>query len=414
MKLIFKLAWRSIWRNWRRSFLTIIAIFFAVFLSVAMRGIQNGTYENNIKMAASIFTGYLQIQREGYHDNPSLLKSFKYSEKLKKFLDDNEQVKAYTPRINGFGLIGKEEKTFGVALFGIDPATEATVTTLNKKIEEGEFLSNARKYDIIIGRTLLDNLNAEIGDTLVILTSGFDGSMGNLKFRISGVSKMGSREFDAMSVFMTLDAADELMAMRGRITSIAISLGSIDILPVVKKDLSDFFEENKIDGKKLTALDWGELMPELKQSIELDDISGILFLAILIVVVAFGILNTLTMSITERFRDFGVMLALGTDHGTLIKIVFLETLILTFIGLIAGSLAGYAVNYYIYLNPITFGGNIAEVAKEFGFEPKVWASIEPMIFVNNALVILITAMVAFIYPAWKVIKLEALKGIRYT
>ncbi len=414
MKLILKLAWRSIWRNWRRSAITIAAIFFAVFLSVAMRGIQLGTYENNINIAASIFTGYMQIQREGYNDNPTLLRSFNYNEEIRRYLSAINNIKAFTPRINSFGLIGKGEKSFGVALFGIDPDTEKNVTTMHTKVERGKYLSNDRKYDIIIGKTLNKNLNAQIGDTIVILTSGLDGSMGNLKFRISGVTKMGSNDFDAMSVFMTLEAAKELMAMGDRITSIAISLESIDLLPDVKKDLNKYFADNKIDGKQLTVLDWGELMPEMKQSIELDDISGILFLAILIVVVGFGILNTLTMSITERFREFGVMLAIGTDHSTLIKIVIFETLILTFVGLLLGSFVGYLVNYYIYLYPITLGGEIADLTQEFGFEPKVWSSIEPMIFVKNTIVILITALVAFIYPAWKVLKLEALKGIRYT
>ena len=225
---------------------------------------------------------------------------------------------------------------------------------------------------------------------------------------------MGSSEFDAMSLFITLDASKELMAMGNRIASIAVSLESIEMLPEVKKDLTSYLAEHKIDGKELTVLDWSELMPEMTQSIELDNISGILFLAILIVVVAFGILNTLTMSITERFKEFGIMLAIGTKQSVLLRIVFFETLILTFVGLLIGSLVGFALNYYIFLNPIPMGGEMAELTREFGFEPKIWSSIDSIIFINNALIILVTAMVAFIYPAWKVMKLEALKGIRYT
>lgn len=414
MKLILKLAWRSIWRNWRRSLLTIAAIFFAVFLSVSMRGIQAGTYEENIKIATKIFTGYIQIQRVGYYDNPSLLKTFNYNDKLKNYLSSVKKIKSFTPRINGFGLIGYDKKSFGVAIFGVDPQTEKTVTTLNTKVIKGNFLSNDKKYDIVIGKTLQKNLEVNIGDTVIVLTSGFDGSMGNLKFRVGGISKMGSSNFDAMSLFMTLEASKELMAMGNRIASIAVTLESIEILPEVKKELNTYFSEHQIDGKELTVLDWSELMPEMKQSIELDDISGILFLAILIVVVAFGILNTLTMSITERFKEFGIMLALGTKQSVLLRIVFFETLLLTFVGLLVGSLAGFAVNYYIYLNPIPIGGDMGELYREVGFEPMIWSSIDFMIFVNNALIILVTALVAFIYPGWKVMKLEALKGIRYT
>ena len=127
MKLILILAWRNIWRNWRRSLLTILAIFFAVFLSVIMRGFQKGTYKSNIELATSIFSGDIQIQEEGFQDNPSLRKSFRYDDEIIKKIEDTKHLNGYAPRIYSFGLIGFGDNSTGAAIFGIDPEHEKDV-----------------------------------------------------------------------------------------------------------------------------------------------------------------------------------------------------------------------------------------------------------------------------------------------
>lgn len=389
--------------------MTILAVFFAIFLSVAMRGMQYGTYASNIRMATQIFTGFLQIQHEDFKDNPSLRKSFVLTDTLEQALRKNKFIKNFTERVYGYGLAAFEDNTVGAAVFGIDPATEKGVSTLMKKVIEGRGLDNSKPYDIIVGETMAKNLKAGVGDTLVILSSDYYGTMGNLKFRIGGLSRMGSPQFDNRSVFMTLSAARELMAMPERISVVAISLHNIEDLDQAANSL-----EKDLNDTNLAVLDWGEIMPDFKQSIEFDNISGVLMLAILIIVVAFGILNTVLMSVTERFREFGVMLALGTPHRTLLAVVFLETLFLTFIGLIVGVIFASALNYYFIVEPITFTGDMAEMMQQYGFEPIMTSSLNPIVFIENVLVIFITALLVFIYPGYRIMKLEPLKGIRYT
>ena len=155
-------------------------------------------------------------------------------------------------------------------------------------------------------------------------------------------------------------------------------------------------------------------MPDFKQSIDLDNISGMMMLIVLIVIVAFGILNTVLMSVTERFNEFGVTLSIGIPQMKLVMLIFIETVFITIIGIIIGDIIGWGINYYILHNPIEFGGEMAPLMEEFGWLPRMESSVDFWIFLNNSILILVVSILAWIIPAYKVYKLEPLKGIRYT
>ena len=409
MKLILKLAWRNIWRNKRRSLLTLGAICFATFASIAMRGVQHGTYAINIKYAVRLFSGYLQIQKEGYNDNPSLNKAFGNVKALEKKLSELKIVKGYAPRIYADGLVSYKDNSFGAGIFGVDPQKEKSVITFMSRLNEGRFFTSDTSNNIVIGYKLLENLKAHIGDEVVILSQGADGSLGNLKFKIVGTIKSGSSDFDAMGVFMGIKKADELLAMYGRVHAIAISLNNLEDLEPAKEQIKQL-----LAGSGLTVLTWDELMPDFKQSIEFDNVSGILYLAILVIIVAFGILNTVLMSVTERFKEFGITLAIGMPQVKLMHLVLIETIFITLIGVLLGNIIGYGINTYFIYHPIEFSGDLAVIYQEYGFLPRIVSSLLPSMFFNTTITILATSLVSCIYPLYKVFKLEPLKGIRYT
>jgi len=391
------------------------AIMFAVFLTIIMRGMQLGTYDKNIQNTLEMMTSYLQIQVVGYLDNPTLRKTFNYDEKVQKILNSEEKIIAYTPRINADGLIGNKTNSFGTGIIAVDPETERKVSKLNERVKDGEFVNSQNKFGIVVGYKLLENLQAKIGDEIVILSSGYDGTMGNLKFKIIGTSKFGQTEFDKMSVFMHIDAARELLSMGNKVSAVAINIDNLHNSDEVKSNLNEKLFDLKLNNDyKLSTFDWGELLPSMKQSIEFDNAQGIVTLGILLALVAFGILNTVVMSITERYREFGVLIALGMRQIKLVIILFIETIFIALIGSIVGSIGGYFLNYYLLLNPIKFSGDMAEMYEEFGWEAALYSSLEPSIFISTLISIFSIVLIVYFLPAYRLMKLEALKGIRYT
>lgn len=409
MKLLLKLAWRNIWRNRRRSIITITTITFAVMLSVTMRGVQLGTYEVNIRHVVEVFSGYMQIQHPGYQSNPSLQKNVRYDAAIREILDAEPLVTSYTPRIAADGLVSFGENSLGAAMIGIDPQREARTSQMMSRINEGSLFESDTSLSVVVGYKLLQNLKAAIGDEIVILAQGYDGSLGNMKFRISGTVKTGSPEFDGIAVFMGLKSAQDLLAFYGRASVVAIMVDGL-------RDLPDAYDRLKepIESSNHALLRWNEVMPDLQQAIDLDNISGILFLGILVIVVAFGITNTVLMSVTERFREFGITLSIGMPQSTLLSLVLLESLMIMLIGTLIGNMFAAGVNYYIVQNPIVFGGDFEAIYAEYGFLPRIESTMRPSVFVNSTLSILGVSLLAIIYPLVKVFKLEPLKGIRYT
>lgn len=374
-----------------------------------MRGIQLGTYEESIKHAVEQFSGYIQIQPKSYKKNPSLNKTIKLSPEIKSYLDNSQLIKGYAERIIADGLISYKDNSFGAAIFGIVPNQEAKTTRIIERINKGNFFHSDTSNEIVVGYKLLHNLNAEIGDEVVVLAQGYDGTLGNLKFKIVGAVKLGSYEFDAMAVFMGLKTSQELLMMYGKSSIAAISLTSLDNIPEVKSEL-----QNYVDQENEVVLAWQEVMPELEQFISLDNISGIFFLFILVIIVAFGILNTLLMSVTERFNEFGVTLAIGMKQSKLVILILLETIFLSFVGVIIGDLIGFGVNTYLITNPIMFEGELRSLYEEYGFLPIIKSSIKASIFITTSIGVVLISILASIYPIIKTYRLEPLKGIRYT
>ena len=406
--IFLKISWRNLWRNRRRTVVTLLAIVFATFLFVFTRGMQFGTYAATIRMTAEQFSGYLQIQHPDYLNNPGLHKSFPLTRRLIDPIRKLPMVTGFAPRLYAEGLAGLNHNAVGLTLMGIDPVLEKTVTQLHSKIKKGRFLTSASRQEVVLGETLLKNLGGNIGDHIVVLSQGFDGSLGNMKFTIVGAIKTGSRELDQYTAIMGLKDLQELLSMDNRIHAIVIHLQHLRHLPETRQRLQ------MVLFPDLVVRSWDEVLPDLKQSIELDNVGGLLFLIILVIVVAFGILNTLLMSVTERFREFGVLLSLGLSNLRLAQIVLLESLYMTTMGIAIGLLLGYAANYFVVLHPIPLGEKLATISQEYGFAPKIYSTVEPWIFIQSFQYIFLIALLATLYPIYKVMKLEPLKGIRCT
>ncbi|CUT01763.1 ABC transporter permease [Candidatus Chrysopegis kryptomonas] len=409
MKFFLKFAWRNIWRNKRRTLITILAVMFATSLTVVMRGLQLGSYAYFIRTIAGDYSGYIQIQRAGYKDDPSLRKTFHFTEDIKNLLDSNRDVVAYSPRLFANVLVSSGENSYGGLIYGVDPNFEVKYSNFHNKIVKGKFLNSSSSGEVVLGYKLFQNLRLNIGDEVVILGQGIDGGLCDGKFKVVGVVKLGYTELDNMVIFMGLKDLQDFLYAENRVSVISVLLSDFDRIEKVKKNFSDI-----LNPKGLVVLGWDEVMVELKQTIDFDNASGILFLAFLIILVAFGILNTVSMSVFERFNEFGISLAIGFKNQKLALVVLFEVVIIAIIGIIIGCFLGGLVNYYIIKNPIVLTGEYASVYEDFGFEPKLVSSLNPRIFVNTALSILFISLISALVPVYRVYKLEPLKGIRYT
>jgi putative ABC transport system permease protein len=409
MYIDVKMAWRNIWRNPRRSILTIIAIACASVLLVFMLSWQFGAYDMMINSAVKIHTGHLQVQAKGYKDKKNIRLVVPDPAVVGDILEKMPNVSAYTSRANAFSLVSSKERTFGAIVIGIDPIKEATVSTLEALVRRGTYLSAGDADKALIGALLARNLRVELGDEMVILGQGRDGSIAATVVKVNGIFSSGQDEFDRSTIHIPLTYFQEVYAMRGAVHEV-VALGEdledvSEIRRYVETELQHTTQENR-----LVALDWKELMPGLIEAIQMDLFSGFIFYVILIVVVAFSILNTFLMAIFERTREFGILMAIGTTPWRLTRLLLLESGSMTMVGIVFGIIVGSLITWYFQSHGIVIS-DASELMRQYGLPERMFPQLSVLsMSIGGGLVLVVTLLTA-LYPALRVRRFRPVEAL---
>jgi putative ABC transport system permease protein len=404
-----KMAWRNIWRNPRRTVLTICAIAFAGVLLVFMLSFQFGSYETMINTSVKISTGHLQVQADKYLEKKSIRFVIPDPDKITAILDQIPEVAAYTLRGQAFSLISSKDRTYGAVVTGIDPKQEAKVSRIKLLMRQGSFLREPDVNQAVVGRLLAKNLHVAPGDELTVLGQGRDGSIAATVVRVKGIFSSGIDEFDRASLQIPLSTFQEVYSMGDAVHEVVIIAKSLSDVSAIKTRIQAALSGLN-SRKPLIALDWQELMPGLRQAIEMDLVSGLIFYGLLIIVVAFSILNTFLMAIFERTREFGVMMAIGTTPRRLTKVLLIESMTMTLVGIIAGILIGIGVTYYFQIHGIDFSGG-SELLSQFGITGRMYPKLSILSVSIGPFMVLFFTFFAALYPALRVRRLRPVEAM---
>lgn len=413
MLIDLKMAWRNIWRNPRRTLLTILAIAFACVLLVFMLSFQFGSYDTMINASVKINTGHLQIQARGYQENKKMRLVIPDPEPVKHILEEMPSVSAYTYRARAFALISTDKRSYGVMVVGVSPDTEKKVSTLGDIIQKGDYLTPAlidqQLSGALVGSLLADNLHVDIGDEITILGQGRDGSVAASVLKVQGIYASGMDDFDRNAIHIPLSTFQEVFFMEAAVHEIVVIGRHLGLVPEMKAHIKDRL--NELDKTSpCVVLDWDELMPGLRQAIRMDLVSGGIFYLILIMVVAFSILNTFLMAILERTHEFGVMMAVGTRPARLTRLVLTESAGMTMVGVTVGVVIGCLLTWYFQVHGIEIEGS-SELLKQFGIPSRLYPRLTPLsASIGPAAVFIITLMSA-LYPAMKIRRLKPVEAM---
>ncbi len=386
--------------------ITVASIMFALFFAIIMRGFQKGSYAKMKTNAVESYSGYLQIQNKDYWEDKNINNTMSIDDSIVSDLEKDSRVAAIIPRLESFALASSGSSTKGVAVMGIDPDKEDKMTKVRSFLKEGEFI-NLEDKSILIAEGLASFLGVGVNDTLVLFSSGYHGATAAGLYPIKGVLKLPTPEMNRRTVYLSVHEAQDLFSAYGRYTSLVYDLKDMNQASEVEKDV-----RKKLDPDQYQVLGWEEMNKELLQMIETDNAGGVIMIAILYMVIAFGIFGTVLMMTNERIREFSVMVAVGMQKVQLAKVVIVELFFLTAMAVGAGVLMSLPVMLYFYHNPIRFSGDAVEVMQDFNFEPILPMSMEGSIFVFQGIAISILSLIAMSYPTIKILKLKVVEGLR--
>lgn len=406
MNTLFKIAWRNLWRNKRRTLITTASVFLAVFLALFMRSMQIGSYEVMIDSAVTE-VGHLQVHDSGYWESKSINDSFEYTQSLKELVESAENIKGVTQKMETFALGSFGENTKGFMLQGIVPEIEDPRKKISDKLIAGRFLTDTDD-GIVLTEGLASFFKIGINDTLVLIGQGYQGVSAVGIFPVVGIIKYPIPKLNNLMAYMSLSKVQETFAPYhpGLISSLTIDLEDNGDLEAEAEKL------NAILGTNYEVMSWEKMLPEIVQQIDGDNVGGIIMLAILYLIVAFGILGTVLMMTMERRKEFAIMVAVGMHRRKLALVVCFETIFIGFMGVVAGIIASLPILKYLYHNPIPLTGETAEMMLEYNIEPVMPFSLELFIFTNQGMTILILAFLAALYPILFVNRFKILKAMR--
>jgi len=468
MKDLCKIAWRNLWRNKRRTIITASSIFFAIFFAIAMRSFQLGSYGHMIRQMIEAFSGYLQVQDTDYSDDPCIDNAFVVTPDLLKLVRSDPNVKVAVPRIESFALASTGSLSKGVMVVGISPEEEKYLSDPEQKIvryrftktaidqikdiegmpsklfelikglEHQSFVSKetmradlglkpadsllmnaickvsvmtgsflqANDAGVLISDRLSSYLKAGVGDSVVLMGQGYQGASAAGVYPIRGIVKIPAPELDNKLIYMTINNAANLFNLTGQLTSIAINLKHTDDMKDTQQRLTSL-----ISTSVLTVKNWEELNPTLKQQIQGDNKSGQVFLFVLYVIIFFGIFGTVQMMISERSREFGMMVSIGMKRGKLATILTIEMLFLGLIGALSGMIASVPVILLGYYHPFKMTGEMARMYMDYGFDPIMPMAWFDGYFYTQGGVIFIMVLLASYLPVRSILKLNAIKAL---
>lgn len=380
---------------------------FSNVLLVFMMSLQFGMYGLMVDNGLKAFTGHLQIQAPGYVDDQKMRQTVPDVVPLANSLRQQLQSDRVAARAQTFVLASSEDRSYGIAVIGIEPEFEPGVSSIPGLVKEGRYLQDNEAAEIVIGKTLAKNLRIGLGDELTLLGSGLDGSFAAAVVIVTGIFDSGIEDLDRSIAEIPLGLFQDVFYMEGAGHQVVLTAPNIDAVEELKARVQALVPADEHH----TVHDWNRLQPGLKQAIQADMSSSFAMYAVLVVLVAFSVLNTQLMSVLERTREFGIVMSLGLKPGRLGRLVILETMLMGLIGVVLGALAGAVVTYYFTVNGLSLPG-MDEMAAQFNLPARFHPQISIPTLLAGPLIVFTFSLIASLYPALRLHWLHPVDAMR--
>ncbi len=402
--MVFKIAWLNIWRSPLRSFVVLGSVTIGVWALISLLSFSFGMVKSYVNNAIRLQTSHIQIHKPEFKEDQEV----KYfmenpNEKLAE-INQNEFVQASTARIVINGMLATSRGARGVAIRGVDPETEMLVTKFTEKIKQGEYFEADKKNQILISERLAKKLKLKLRKKVVLQFQDLSGDIVAGAFRIVGLFNTENTPFDEGNVFVLRNDVNRLLGNGDVAHEIAIFLNDPSDLDSAQIALKTTFPDLLVENYR-------EISPDINLYESQIGVSATIFIIIFMLALIFGIINTMLMAVLERTRELGMLMSIGMNKMKVFGMVVFETILLGFIGAPIGLALGWLTVTYLAKNGLDLSA-FAGGMEQFGMSTIVYPDLNADIYIQLGLSVVITAILASIYPAYKAISLRPVDAIR--
>jgi ABC-type lipoprotein release transport system permease subunit len=399
-----RIGWRNLWRNRRRTWLTTGGIAFAVFLVVSFMALQLGQYDVMTENATALMVGQVQIQRRDYLEDNRFEDTIEHASEIVEKVRSTPGVAAVAPRVEAFALTSVDERSFGAQVLGIDLAAERDTVRFVRMIERGRTLEGPG--EAVLGTALARNLGADVGDEVVVLGSGKEGGVAAMVFDVVGLLETGMAEIDRVLLLASLSEVQAGFGLDDEVHSLVLRLDDLGDTKTVVRRLRHELPDT------LAVRDWKAVLPELEQGIEVDRISGRIMYGIIMALVVFSVVNSFIMTVFERTREFGMLLAIGMRPLRIILMLQWEALFVCLLGTGIGLLLAVCITLWLMDVGIYLGEAMQEYARQFYMPDRIYPALSLEALTVSPAVMLIGTQLAALLPALRIRNLKPVEALR--
>ena len=399
------MAWRNIWRNKMRSIVIILSIAVGLFAGIAVLALYKGMMTSRIRTVIDAEVSHLQVHDTSFKKDYESRFIIKNGDSLLRSITGISQIRLAVPRSVTTGMLSTATGSAGVQINGAIPDLEYQVSQLNKKVREGRLFDVSRRNEVMVGKKLAVKLKLRPGSKLVLTLTDTSGSIVSGAFRVASIYQSDNAPLDERNVYVKLNELNTLLGSGNTFHEIAILLKNDNDVKMVQQQLRNIFPSYQVET-------WREISPETDLLVRTTDQYSYIIIIIIMLALAFGIINTMLMAILERTREIGMMVALGTNRIRIFFLVLLETVFLTLVGTPFGILIGWLTTAYFEKHGLDLSGMGREMMSSFGFDTMVYPEF-PVDKLGGVLIIVsATAIVSCLFPAMKALKLQPVEALR--
>jgi putative ABC transport system permease protein len=406
MKMLLRIAWLNVWRNKRRTAILMCALVAGLTGVLFCKGFMNGWMDDMVMNAIRGIGGHIKLHAAGYRQNPVVEHSLVPQAAVREYLASNVLVAAWTERVTVQGMVSNPRHSAAVRIVGVDPGTEAAVSTIPSRMVEGEFLAGGEGGRVILGRALLKKLGTGMKKKVVLMSQQTTGDIGSGAFRIAGVYDTGNEELDRHTVYVLRSDAQAMLQMGDRVTEVAVLLRDLSISSAVGESLQTLVGDGKVE-----VLSWRELLPFVGEMLDLSGKYMVPFLGIFYIAMAFGVLNTLLIAVGERTYETGVMRAVGMTRMQVVGVVVAEAVFVACVAVLIGLAVGCGLTAWFGRVGIDMG-QFSEGMSFMGMSRVIYPELHVVDSLTIALAGAIATVVSAVLPAIRAARTQPVRAMR--
>ena len=403
--MLLAIAWKNIWRNKVRSLVVITAVMLGLWAGAFILAYVFGMINQRLEDAIGNEISHLQLHHTEFYADYDPKFHLDNGQQIMENIESHSSVKAYTGRVLVYGMAGSATTNTGGKFIGIDPAKEDEVTKLAGMIVEGDYLQKQDRNKVLVGKKLADKLKVKLRSKIVLTFQDVEGNIVAGAFRIKGIFKSYNSSLEESNLYTLDKDLSRLLNIQDQVHEIAVLLHDEEQVNTFVATLAGQYPEARVES-------WKEISPELGLMVESLDQYMIIFFVIILLALSFGIVNTMLMAVLERVKEIGMLMAIGMNRSKLFGMIALETIFMVLVATPFGLLLAYLTIYWFNKNGLDLSGIYQEGYAAYGFKSIIYPQLDAIYYYRIMILVMITAILASVYPAITALRLDPVKAIR--